>query len=113
MLAITGVFGMASSSVSRRTRERGIRMALGAGKVQVIASAVGGPVVLLAVGSVLGLAAGVFSARLLEQIVYRAEPGDLSYSGRALTMALLGVAAAAIPALRALRVSPSGLMRQE
>jgi ABC-type antimicrobial peptide transport system permease subunit len=66
------------------------------------------------VGSVAGLLAGVFAARLLGQIVYQANPRDpLVVGGAVLTMAVLGVAAAAIPARRALAVDPSKLMREE
>ena len=114
MLAVTGIFGMAAYSVSRRTRELGIRLALGARRAQVIGAAVGRPIVLLGVGSVVGLLSGVFAARLLGQIVYQANPRDpVVVGGAVLTMALLGIAASAIPALRALAVDPSALMREE
>jgi ABC-type antimicrobial peptide transport system permease subunit len=65
MLAVTGIFGMAAYSVSRRMKELDIRVALGARKTQVMSAAVGRPMVLLGVGSVLGLAAGVFATPLL------------------------------------------------
>ena len=114
MLAVTGIFGMAAYSVSRRMKELGIRVALGARKTQVMSAAVGRPMVLLVVGSMLGLFAGVFASRLLGQIVYQANPRDpVVVGGAVLTMALLGVAASAIPALRALGVDPSKLMREE
>ena len=114
MLAVTGVFGMAAYSVSRRMKELGIRMALGARKTQVMSAAVGRPMVLLGVGSVLGLLAGIFASRLLGQIVYQANPLDpMVVGGAVLTMALLGIAASAIPARRALAVDPSKLMREE
>jgi predicted permease len=114
MLAVTGIFGMAAYSVSRRMKELGIRVALGARRTQVMSAAVGRPMVLLGVGSALGLAAGIFASRLLEQIVYQANPRDPAVlGGTVLTMALLGTAASAIPALRALAVDPSRLMREE
>ncbi len=114
MLAVTGIFGMASYSVSRRMKELGIRVALGARKAHVMRAAVGRPVVLLGVGSALGLLAGVFASRLLGQVVYQANPGDpVVVGGAVLTMALLGIAASAIPARRALAVDPSKLMREE
>src|ERR1035441_4203609 len=69
MLAVTGIFGMAAYSVSRRMKELGIRVALGARKTQVMSAAVGRPMVLLGVGSVLGLLAGIFASHLLGQIV--------------------------------------------
>ena len=114
MLAVTGIFGMAAYSVSRRMKELGIRVALGARKTQVMSAAVGRPMVLLGVGSVLGLLAGIFASRLLGQIVYQANPSDPAVVGGAvLTMALIGIAASAIPARRALAVDPSKLMREE
>ena len=114
MLAVTGIFGMAAYSVSKRMKELGIRVALGARKVHVMSAAVGRPMFLLCVGSALGLLAGLFANRLLGQIVYQANPRDpLVVGGAVLTMALLGIAATAIPARRALAVDPSKLMREE
>lgn len=89
-------------------------MALGARRSQVMSAAVGRPMVLLAVGSVVGLTAGAFASRLLGRIVYEANPRDpVVVSGAVLTMALLGLVAAAVPARRALAVDPSRLMREE
>jgi len=114
MLAVTGIFGMAAYSVSRRMKELGIRVALGARRTQVMSAAVGRPIVLLGVGSVVGLLSGIFASRLLGQIVYQANPSDPAVVGGAvLTMALLGIAGSAIPARRALTVDPSKLMREE
>jgi predicted permease len=114
MLAVTGIFGMAAYNVSRRMKELGIRVALGAGTKHVMRTAVGRPIVLLMVGSLLGLLLGVLASRLLGQIVYQANPRDpVVVVGAVLTMALLGVAASAIPAMRALTVDPSRLLREE
>jgi len=114
MLAVTGIFGMAAYSVSRRTRELGIRVALGARKAQVLSAAVGRPIGLLGVGSGVGLLAGIFLSRLLGHIVYQANPRDpVVLVGAVLTMALLGIAASAIPARRALAIDASTLMREE
>jgi len=114
MLAVTGIFGMAAYGVSRRMKELGIRVALGAGRAQVMRAAVGRPMVLLGVGSAVGLLSGVFASRLLEQIVYQANPRDpVVVGGSVLTMIMLGIAASAIPARRALTVDPSKLMREE
>jgi predicted permease len=114
MLAVTGIFGMAAYNVSRRKKEMGIRVALGARKAQVMSAALGRPMALLGVGSALGLAAGVFATRLLGRIVYQANPSHpLVLGGAVLTMALLGFAASAIPVQRALAIDPSKLMREE
>ena len=114
MVAVTGIFGMAAYNVSRRMKELGIRVALGARAKHVMSAAVGRPIVLLGVGSLVGLLLAIFASRLLGQIVYQANPRDpMVVAGAVLTMALLGVAASAIPAMRALAVDPSRLMREE
>ena len=83
---------MAAHSVSRRMRELGIRMALGARQTQSCVAAVGRPTVLLGVGSALGLLAGVFASRLLGRIVYQADPSDPAVLvGAVLAMALIGI----------------------
>jgi ABC-type antimicrobial peptide transport system permease subunit len=79
-----------------------------------MSAAVGRPIVLLGVGSLVGLLLGVFASWLLGQIVYQANPRDPAVVvGAVLTMALLGIAASALSALRALAVDPSKLLREE
>jgi ABC-type antimicrobial peptide transport system permease subunit len=114
MLAVTGIFGMAAYNVSRRMKEIGIRVALGARTKHVMSTAVGRPIVLLGIGSFAGLLFSLFASRLLGQIVYQANLRDpVVVLGAVATMTLLGIAASAIPALRALAVDPSKLMREE
>ena len=114
MLAVTGIFGMAAYNVSRRMKEFGLRVALGAQARHVMRAAVGRPIVLLAVGSLLGLLITLFARGPMSQIVDQADPRDpVVLLGAVLTMILLGGAASAIPALRALAVDPSKLMREE
>ena len=114
MLAVTGVFGLAAYNVSRRMKELGVRVALGARKVHVLRAAVGRPLILLGVGAAAGLLLGSFADELLARVVYHATLQDpVVLAGAALTMALLGVLASALPALRALAVDPSRLLREE
>jgi len=114
MLAVTGIFGMAAYNVSRRMKELGIRVALGARTKHVMSTAVGRPITLLVVGSLLGLLSGVLASRLLGHIVYQANPRDpVVVVGAVLTMVMLGIVASAIPALRALAVDPSKILREE
>jgi predicted permease len=114
MLAITGIFGMASYTVSKRLRELGIRMALGARRKQVLRAALGRAFLLLSVGSAAGLALGILATKVLSYIVYQAGPKDpLVLSGVVLTMLALGLMAAWMPAQKALAVDPIILLREE
>jgi ABC-type antimicrobial peptide transport system permease subunit len=114
MLAITGIFGMASYSVSKRLREMGIRIALGAQRKGVLQAAVGRPLTLLALGSAAGLLLGMLATRVLSSIVYQATPRDpLVLAGVVMAMALMGLVAIWIPAHRALSVDPLILLREE
>jgi ABC-type antimicrobial peptide transport system permease subunit len=114
MLSITGIFGMAAYSVSKRLRELGIRMALGAQSKEVLQAALGRAVKLLAFGSTAGLLLGILASRVLASIVYQATPRDpLVLGGVVLAMALLGLLATWIPAQRALSIEPSILLREE
>jgi ABC-type antimicrobial peptide transport system permease subunit len=112
MLAVTGIFGMASYSVSKRMKEQGIRMALGAQRFQVMRSMLSRPVLILLSGSSIGLIGGVLAARLLAHLISFASTRDpLVLSGVVLTMLLLGLIATWIPARRALHIDPARLLR--
>jgi ABC-type antimicrobial peptide transport system permease subunit len=114
MLAITGIFGMASYTVSKRLREFGIRIALGANQRKVLGAALGRAFRLLAIGSVAGIILGVLATRVLAFIVYQATPRDpFILGGVVLTMLVLGLLAAWLPARRALSVDPMILLREE
>jgi macrolide transport system ATP-binding/permease protein len=114
VLSITGIFGMAAYSVSKRLRELGIRIALGAQRKEVLHAALGRAFKLLAVGSIAGLALGLLATRVLAYIVYQATPRDpLVLGGVVVAMALLGLVATWIPAQRALSVNPLILLRED
>ena len=114
LLSITGIFGMAAYSVSKRLRELGIRIALGAQRREVLQTALGRAFRLLAIGSAAGLLLGILASRVLAYIVYQATPSDpLVLGGVVLAMALLGLVAAWIPAQQALSVNPLALLREE
>jgi ABC-type antimicrobial peptide transport system permease subunit len=109
-----GVMGMAAYSVSKRMREFGIRVALGAQRTEVLQAALGRAVRLLAIGSAAGLLLGILASRVLAFIVYQATPRDpLVLAGVVLVMSLLGLLATWIPAQRALAVDPLILLREE
>jgi predicted permease len=112
MLAVTGLFGMASYSVSQRIKEQGIRIALGAQRIQVMRAMLGRPIFLLLGGSCIGLIGGVLAARLLAHLISFATIWDpLVLTGVILTMMLLGIVATWIPARRALAIDPARLLR--
>src|SRR5438128_5281121 len=114
LLAITGIFGMAAYSVSKRLRELGIRVALGAQRKEVLKAALGRTFRLLAFGSAAGLLLGILASRVLAFIVYQATPRDpLVLGGAVLAMLLLGLVATWIPAQRALSIDPMTLLREE
>jgi hypothetical protein len=114
MLAVTGIFGMASYTVSKRLRELGIRVALGAGRREILGASLGRAFWLLAAGSAGGLALGLLATKVLSYIVYEATPKDpLVLGGVTVTMLLLGMIAASIPARRAMAADPLILLRDE
>jgi predicted permease len=114
LLSVTGIFGMAAYSVSKRLRELGIRIALGAKRREVLQTALGRALVLLGIGSAAGLGLGVLASRLLAFVVYEATPRDpVVLAGVVAAMALFGLVATWIPAQRALSVDPVILLREE
>jgi predicted permease len=114
MLSVTGIFGLAAYSVSKRLRELGIRIALGAQRKEILQAALGRAFKLLACGSAAGLFLGILASRVLALIVYQATPRDpLVLAGVILAMLLLGLVATWIPARRALSIDPLILLREE
>ena len=114
ILALTGIFGMAAYTVSRRLKEIGIRVALGAQRTEVLGAALGRAVKLLAAGSASGLLLGILATRVLASLVYQATPRDpLVLTGVVAAMALLGILATWVPAHRALTVNPIILLRED
>jgi ABC-type antimicrobial peptide transport system permease subunit len=114
ILSVTGIFGMAAYSVSKRLREFGVRIALGAQSNELLQEALGRTFRLLAFGSAAGLILGMAASKLLAFIVYQASPWDPIVLGSVvLTMLFLGLLAAWIPARRALSIDPSDLLREQ
>ena len=114
MLAVTGIFGMASYVVSRRMRELGIRLALGASRRQILSASLGRAFRLLAIGSLVGVGSGLMATKVLSHIVYQATPKDpLELIGVTFTMLVLGMLAALLPARRALAADPLILLRDQ
>jgi putative ABC transport system permease protein len=113
-LAAIGVYGVVSYVVSQRTREMGIRVALGAGRRQVVALVVGGSLLPVAAGVVLGIAGAIFAARLLTTLLYDVRAYDPTVLASIVT--ILGATAAFacwLPARRAASVDPVVALRNE
>ncbi|NYF53743.1 ABC transporter permease [Tunturiibacter gelidoferens] len=114
MLSVVGIFGMASYSVSKRLREFGIRIALGAQKKELLHAALGRTFRLLAFGSAVGLLLGLAAGKVIAFIVSQATPWDpIVLGGVLLTMLFLGLLAGCVPARRALGTDPLILLREE
>jgi len=105
VLGLIGVYGALVHDVRRRRRELGIRTALGAAAADLRRAVLRRGASFLAAG--LGLAFAAFSGRALESVVYEVSPlGPGTYAAAAVLMAVLGLAAAWVPAVRASRIDP-------
>ena len=112
MLAITGIYGLAAYTVSRRAREIGIRVAVGARPSQVLWAVFNRIGKLAAAGALVGLALGIGGAGVLASIVYQATSRDPVVIGAAvLSIVLVALVAALGPARRAIRVDPVRSLR--
>jgi len=113
-LAIVGVYGVISHSVSQRTQEIGIRIALGANFGDIVKMVLLAGIKLLALGIVLGLAGGLAASRLLREQIWSVSPFDpLSFTLVSVILLVAGVQACLLPAWRAARVDPVVALRSE
>jgi predicted permease len=109
-----GVFGMVSYAVSRRTREYGIRMVLGADGAQLVRSEVRRAAFTVALGGAIGVAASLPSARALDAFLFGVGPADpASFAGALALLLLVGLGAAVVPAARAGRVDPLSSLKAD
>ena len=114
VLAGTGIYGVMAYAVSRRTREIGIRMAIGATRGDVLGSILRHAAVLVGVGTALGVAAAVAVARVIGGLLPGVRPSDpFTYAVVAALMAGIAALACWIPASRAIRIDPIRALRQE
>jgi len=113
-LAIAGVYGVVAYSVSQRSNEVGLRIALGAGTGGVVLLVLRQGLVLAGIGLGLGLAASFTGTRLLESMLFRVRPNDpWVYIAVAVMIGIVTLAAGYIPASRAARIDPVAALRQE
>jgi len=114
LLAMAGVYGVMAFTVSQRSNEIGLRMALGAGKGSVLALILGQGLMLAIAGLVLGMAISVAGTRLLTTMLFQVKANDLSvYLGVSILLSLVTLIAAYIPARRAASIDPVTALRQE
>jgi putative ABC transport system permease protein len=114
LLAAVGVYGVVSYSVTRRTSEIGLRMALGAGAGDAFRLVVGGAARVVLVGVALGVAGAAALGKAFDSLLFGVLPFDaVTFTASALALVVVGLLAASVPAARAARIDPAGALRQE
>jgi predicted permease len=114
LLAVIGIYGVLAFSISRRTREMGIRLALGADSRRVFLLVVRDGMTLVALGILIGLGGGLAGARSLATFLYGVSTNDpVTFVATVAVLCTVALAACAVPARRAIRVSPTMALRQE
>lgn len=114
LLAAVGLYGVLAYAVSRRVREIGIRMAVGAGSHEILRMVIRQGGILALLGLAIGLVLALAGGRVVTSLLYQVQPTDpLSLAGAGLLLLLVALAATAIPAWRASRVPPAEALRNE
>ena len=113
-LAAIGLYGVMTYSVAQRTREIGVRVAMGASARAIVALIAGGAVPLVSVGLLMGLAVSVAFSRLLVSLLWEVRPTDpFTYAGVSLLLIVVALLACVAPVRRALQVDPTVVLRYE
>ena len=114
LLAAIGMYGVLSFSIARRTREMGIRLALGAETQDVFLLVVRDGMLLVVVGIAIGLTAGLAAARSVASLLYGVQPSDLpTFMAMTAVLGVVALVACAIPARRAMRVPATTALRAD
>jgi cell division protein FtsX len=114
LLAIVGVFGVLAYSVAQRTREIGVRIALGATRGKILMMVLGQGLITVAIGVAIGLAGSLLLTRTMRSMLFEVSPNDpLTIVGITLLVTLIAMLASYIPAHRATRVDPMIALRYE
>jgi len=114
ILALAGIYGVVSYLVAQRTKEFGVRVALGASPKAVLTGVLGSGAALVGIGLVLGIAAAAGLSRLIGGMLFGVTPTDVpTYVGASLLLSAVALAACLVPARRAMRVDPAEALRFE
>jgi ABC-type antimicrobial peptide transport system permease subunit len=114
LLASIGLYGALDYAVKARTREIGVRAALGAEPARIVRLLGGETLLLVAAGIALGLAAHAAAATWLRQVLYEVQPSNPFAIGSALLLVVIAAGLAMLPpVLRAIRIDPASALRQE
>jgi putative ABC transport system permease protein len=114
ILAAAGIYGVLSFSIARRTREMGIRLALGARSSNVFLLVVRDGMMLVGAGILIGVPAGLVGARSLASFLYGVSTSDVpTFAAMTIALSAVALVACVIPARRAMRVNPITALRYE
>ena len=114
LLSAVGIYGVTSYAVAQRTREIGVRMAVGASAGKVVRMVLGGALRTVAIGLGAGAAAALAGAQLIASQLYGVKARDpLTFIAIAALLGLVALLASAVPALRAARVDPMAALRAD
>jgi ABC-type antimicrobial peptide transport system permease subunit len=113
-LAVIGIYGVVAFSVAQRTREIGVRVALGAARHEIVTMVLGQGLRLIAIGLAIGLVLAWIAGRLLAGQLLGVSPGDpLSFAGTAALFLVIAVGASVLPARHAARLDALTALRRE
>ena len=113
-LSAIGIYGVLSYVVSRRTREIGIRVAIGAGRMQVLRMVLGQGIVLTLTGVVIGIGVAIWASTLMRDMLHGVTPGDpMTFAAVGAVLTVVAILASLVPALRATRVDPVVALKTE
>ena len=114
ILAAVGIYGVMNYAVSRRTREIGIRISLGASRFDVLRMVVLQAGVQALIGTVAGVAGAVLLSKLMAKMLYGVQPTDpLTFAGVTIVLGLAALLATGVPARKATRIEPMKALRSE
>jgi predicted permease len=114
LLAMIGIYGVMAYTVTQRTQEIGIRIALGAARWDVLRLITGGGLGLVACGLLVGLTAALALTQWIDSLLYGIQPSDpLTFTAAGLALMAVALFASLVPALRAIRIAPAQALRDE